>query len=195
MSTNHYLVRAWADILEALDQENSVFALISVDFAKAFNSMSHHECLRSLTKMNCSNHLIGMIAAFLHGRKMQFKVENVISEQRLLRGGAPQGTLLGNYLFILTTDSFEKTAAVVPDLEELGTADSFELDGWMIASEEDSTDDEENITSTPMRGQRVNMSTNSTDGEDEFVFFREFRRPYNRNEDTGGNFSSNTLDG
>lgn len=38
---------------------------------------------------------------------MYFKVRNNKSSGRHLRGGAPQGKLLGNFLFILTTDCLE----------------------------------------------------------------------------------------
>ena len=48
-----------------------------------------------------------MVAAFLRGRKMQIKAGDEKSDKRLVKGGSPQGTLLGNYLFVITTDDLE----------------------------------------------------------------------------------------
>ena len=106
--TNHYLAKVWTDILETVDQENSACALVSVDFAKAFNSMCHNECLAATRRLGASPHTVEMIRAFLTDRQMQFKVDSVLSTKRHLKGGAPQGTLLGNYLFVLTTNDLEK---------------------------------------------------------------------------------------
>lgn len=46
--TTHYLIEAWDKILESLDQEGAVSSLISIDFAKAFNTMGHQACLSAL---------------------------------------------------------------------------------------------------------------------------------------------------
>ena len=38
---NHYLIDTWNEILESMDEEGAACSLVSVDFAKAFNSMGH----------------------------------------------------------------------------------------------------------------------------------------------------------
>ena len=48
LGTNHYLVEMWTEIMKNLDQDKAVCGLISIDFAKAFNTMSHTECIRTL---------------------------------------------------------------------------------------------------------------------------------------------------
>ena len=45
---DHYLAATWTDIMTALDQEDGVANLLSIDFAKAFNTMSHQACLAAL---------------------------------------------------------------------------------------------------------------------------------------------------
>ena len=43
------------------------------------------------------------------GRRMKIKMDNeIFSSLRDVNGGSPQGTLLGNYLFIITTDDLEE---------------------------------------------------------------------------------------
>lgn len=105
--TNHYLAEAWTNVLEALDQEGSVASMVSVDFSKAFNTMSHQACISFLERKEVSPNLIQAIRSFLTERTMCFKVGNSLSSSRKLRGGSPQGTILGNFLFILTTDELE----------------------------------------------------------------------------------------
>ena len=52
--TTHYLLQAWNNILELLDEEGSVVTLISIDFAKAFNTMAiKHVWGLSLTMGHC----------------------------------------------------------------------------------------------------------------------------------------------
>ena len=94
--------------MSALDQDDGVANLLSIDFAKAFNTMSHQACLAALSDKEASPHCIRMTAAFLSDRRMVFKAGTTLSEARHLKGGAPQGTLLGNYLFIAATDSLGK---------------------------------------------------------------------------------------
>ena len=56
-----------------------------------------------------------MIAAFLHRRKMSFKVNASRSRELPVKGGSPQGTRLGNLLFIITISKIEDNSRQVPD--------------------------------------------------------------------------------
>ena len=121
---DHYLVEVWDSILQNLDQPSSVSTLISVDFAKAFNTMSHQACLTAFHKKGCSPHSTRMIASFLSGREMLFRVGDSLSSPRPLNGGSPQGTLLGNFMFIITTDNLEDFTPLqpaTPDDSPVGT--------------------------------------------------------------------------
>ena len=117
-STSHYLVRAWNAILEALDSGNCAVNLISVDFTKAFNTMSHTACLQKLYDHTASHQSMNMIHAFLSGRKMKIKTKKGFSTTRSLPGGSPQGTLLGNFLYIMTMDDIElrRQNVVIPNI-------------------------------------------------------------------------------
>ena len=107
-STNHFLVNMLDRILTYLEDPSNVVALMSVDFSKAFNRVDHRACLDALAEGGASTNSLAMVAAFLRKRRMRFKVNNVLSGERLVRGGSPQGTKLGNFLFIITIDRIEQ---------------------------------------------------------------------------------------
>ena len=231
MSTNHYLVCAWDEILRSLDQENSACALISVDFAKAFNTMCHVNCVKRIRDMGASASSTEIIQAFLHDRRMQFKIGSTLSSKRLLKGGAPQGTLLGNFLFILATDNLEiisDQSTVTCSVEDPGTdsikhpspdkspspsvpqpssfsdpdsptAQSISSDNAWDASPATSPVPGPSRparpidTSTPSRRPLDDRPVQGVD--DSFSYFREFRRPTNRIDDTREDITINTLNG
>ena len=105
--TEHYLISAWNYILEALDS-SSVCNLISIDFSKAFNSLIHGKCLEMFRKRGASQHSVDMIYGFLEDRKMSVKIEGIMSDSLSINGGSPQGTLLGNLIFIVATSELDK---------------------------------------------------------------------------------------
>ena len=188
---------AWNEVLESLDQEGAAVNLTSVDFAKAFNTMCHRECIRSLRQSNTSIQTTRMIAAFLMERKMRIKMNPVtFSELWQIYGGSPQGTLLGNFLFILTTDKLELHQRD----RESSTDDSFVTcneSGTQHVTQPSPTPDiipEPYRTSSPTsRGQVIPFDppTSSDSDTDEdmtmnFKYLRQHtRRPYNRIDDTG----------
>ena len=94
--------------MECLEDGRSVVSLLSVDFSKAFNRMCHRVCLQELSTRRASSESLKIIATFLHERKMRIKVRSTLSSLRLVRGGSPQGTWLGNYLFTVTIEAIEE---------------------------------------------------------------------------------------
>ena len=158
-STNHYLAEVWTDIMSALDTEGGVANLLSIDFAKAFNTMCHQTCLTALNNKGASPHAVRMTAAFLSNRRMQFRAGNVLSKLRPLRGGAPQGTLLGNLLFVISTDALgdetrrQETPAPLP-AEELLLGLSLDRSQRIF--------DDCNLTATPPKKRRGLLPLNDT---------------------------------
>ena len=192
--TNHYLAKTWTTILENLDQENSACALISIDFAKAFNSMSHSYCLKQLTEMGGTDHTVAMVRAFLTGRMMQYRAGSALSSKRALRGGAPQGTLLGNYLFILTTNNIEEKWQEAQETSE-ESEPPIQLDEAPGTPEKSPQSELITGTSTPVHPVRAPDTMVSSPDETSFEYFREYRNAYNRIEDTPDHISFDTLDG
>ena len=114
---DHFLTATWQEILECLDgNDGGAAALTSIDFAKAFNRMSHQACLKSLQEHGASEPTTSLVSAFLYGRTMSVRIGSNYSNPRPINGGSPQGSILGNYLFCITTDNL----GVRADQEETG---------------------------------------------------------------------------
>ena len=139
--TGPYLIDAF--VLEAMDDEKGpAVNLISIDFAKAFNTMGHQACLRQFARLGASKFSVKMVYAFLQGRKMSVRINDTFSTEQDVPGRIPQGTLLGNFLFIITTNHLEDDR---PD--QNGSADN---DEWFSALEDLSLD-------IPAAGQEANL--------------------------------------
>lgn len=111
--TTHYLVvETWNEILETLDQDKATMNLISIDFQKAFNTISHAVYIEAFMKRNCDPHLVRLIRSFLIGRQSVYKIKKQYSTRRNINGGSPQGTLLGNFLFMIATEDLDSTESV-----------------------------------------------------------------------------------
>ena len=106
--TTHYLIDTYQRVLDCLDDGQSAVSLVSIDFSKAFNRMCHHTCIDELAKRGASTESIALTASFLTGRQMRVKVGSSRSPPRFVRGGSPQGTKVGNYLFTITIESIEE---------------------------------------------------------------------------------------
>ena len=107
-SVEHFLIETWQEILTGLEDSRAAVSLASIDFQKAFNRMCHHECLKAARELGASEHTCQMLRAFLSGRKMTVKVNGQFSILRGVDGGSPQGCLLGNYLFCITTNQLNR---------------------------------------------------------------------------------------
>ena len=66
----HLLLQSWDNILNSLEDNRGSVNLITIDFSKAFNRMSHQECIKSFHRKGASNQLLNLIAAFLSGRRL-----------------------------------------------------------------------------------------------------------------------------
>ena len=108
--TNQYLIDAWDFILRAMDNEKGpAVNLISVDYAKAFNTMKHRACLSQFERLGATDLSLKMIFVFLQGRSMQVRVNDELSDLRPVPDGSPQGMILGNYLFVITMNNLIDT--------------------------------------------------------------------------------------
>lgn len=70
--------------------------------------MCHRICLQEMAIRGASTDSLKMISTFLCGRQIRFKVGATLSSLRTVRGGSPQGTRLGNYLFTVTIEAIEE---------------------------------------------------------------------------------------
>ena len=103
----HFLIQAWDNILTTLEDNRSTTNLITIDYAKVFNRMSHHHCLHSFRRKGASENTLRMIRSFLTGRTMQVKVGQQLSSRKRINGGSPQGSVLANALFCATLEGMQ----------------------------------------------------------------------------------------
>ena len=72
--------------MSSLEDPHAAASLMSIDFEKAFNRMSHSNCLSALKKFNADDSSIKLVHAFLYGRTMRVKVGSALSLPRTVPG-------------------------------------------------------------------------------------------------------------
>ena len=106
-STTHMLLDIWQDICSNLEDHRCSTVLTSIDYAKAFNRLSFQKCLQSFHKKGASSTVLRLLASFLAGRYMRVRAGSEWSQLKRVDGGCPQGSILGVFLFNITTDDLE----------------------------------------------------------------------------------------
>lgn len=84
-------------ILDRGSQADCIF----LDFAKAFDKVSHNLLLLKLSKLNIDNNVLAWIQSFLTQRSQFVTVNNSNSSFVKVASGVPQGTVLGPLLFLI----------------------------------------------------------------------------------------------
>ena len=114
--TEHFMVESLHYITSALEDNRNGVVVSSVDFSKAFNRLDHLACLKSFQKLGASTEIIQLLACFLMGRTMTVKVGQARSKPRPVNAGAPQGSVLGCYLFNVGIDDIEEECLYSQDM-------------------------------------------------------------------------------
>ena len=90
-------------ILEMLS-EGANADVIYLDFAKAFDKVSHKILLRKIENLGINGKVLTWLKSFLSNRYQSVTVEGELSFLHLVLSGVPQGTVLGPLLFIIFID-------------------------------------------------------------------------------------------
>ena len=97
------LCEATTEWLAALDRRGSPSAridLLSVDYSRAFDSISHYVLIQKLRKSyGIRGHFLQWISSFLTGRRQRVMFRGSSSEWTNVLSGVPQGSVLGPLLF------------------------------------------------------------------------------------------------
>jgi len=99
-STSTNLLETLNDWTLAIDNGDSITAAY-IDFAKAFDSVSHQKLLHKLQGYGISGNLINWIKDFLFKRLQCTKVGDTLSQYKHLISGVIQGSCLGPLLFVI----------------------------------------------------------------------------------------------
>ena len=101
-SVDHLLVDLLDQVLEQLDS-GCPSLVLGVNYEKAFNHLDHHECLAQLERLGATPASVGLVRLFLTDRSMRVRVGQEMSSRHKLKGGSPQGSILGCFLYCATS--------------------------------------------------------------------------------------------
>ncbi|BES96254.1 WD repeat domain 59 [Nesidiocoris tenuis] len=79
--------------------------LVSTDFAKAFDRLSHHHILAKLDSVGVHGALLAWFSGYLSDRSLVVRIKGALSAPFLASSGVPQGSHIGPLLFLLVIDS------------------------------------------------------------------------------------------
>ena len=130
-SATQLLIEVIDDVTKSLEDNRAGVVLSAIDFSKAFNRLDHDKCLRSFANKGSSTQILRLLAAFMAGRQMIVRIDQEQSDARPVNAGAPQGSVLGCYLFNIGVDdleegvSYEQVSQEEAHTERLGRTDDF----------------------------------------------------------------------
>ena len=99
-STSTNLLESFNDWTLSLSRHNSVI-IASIDFQRAFDSLSHAKLIHKLTGYGISGNLLFWLQSFLTNRTQCVRVGQSLSSSCSFSSGVPQGSVTGALLFIL----------------------------------------------------------------------------------------------
>ena len=91
--------KMWTNAIDS----NKFVDTVYIDFAKAFDTVSHRKLLYKLTKYGISGNILQWFSSFLSNRRQRVKIGDVYSSYSNVSSGVPQGSCTGPlYSFYLS---------------------------------------------------------------------------------------------
>ena len=103
--TEHCIVNFVDRILHLLDSSDRCAVIVScADWRNAFDRQDPTKTISKFIRIGVRSSLVPILSDYLRNRRMKVKMNGIESEIKDLVGGSPQGTLLGQLLYIGSSD-------------------------------------------------------------------------------------------
>lgn len=106
-STETALLKIHTDIRQALGS-NIVVLMAMLDLSSAFDTISHHHLLQSLSAIGIQGSALQWLTSYVYERSQRVMVGGAFSDVRPLTTGVAQGSVLGPMLFTVYTRTLGK---------------------------------------------------------------------------------------
>ena len=106
-STTNQLLQIYHTFCNAVDRGKEVRAVFC-DISKAFDRVWHRGLLHKLSGIGCSDKITSWFSSYLTGQKQRVVLSGHVSEWMSVLAGVPQGSILGQLLFLIYINDIVK---------------------------------------------------------------------------------------
>ena len=83
-------------------------SVLFIDFSKAFDTVNHNVLLKKLLSFGICQNTLNWFSSYLRNRTQCVKWKGVLSKEKNVTIGVPQGSILGPLFFILFVNDYPK---------------------------------------------------------------------------------------